>query len=371
MIDDRQAIRTAFEAIIVDHADEIRREADASGWSDRLWQHARCGGFTTVAVAEAAGGSAGDLLDLAAVLHVGGYHAVPIPLAEANIAAIALARAGRNGHGVACAIVSDVAAHPGAVVTRAGDGGRAAGQLRRIPWASRSDAIVLLAEQPAAQDARPPASLLGVIATGECRLTPLFNIAGEPLADVQLPAEGVPLTPVAESAGVSPSRIGELLSLARVQLMNGSMRRIFDLSVRYAGQREQFGRPIATFQAVQHLLAQLAGAVEQSEAMADVALHSLAADESGGPAVLAARVCAGEGAGLAILIGHQVHGAIGVTLEYELHRHTRRLMAWRDRDGSEVRFATEFGRWIAQAGPERMWDLISGAPGNVRSAAGD
>jgi len=56
---------------------------------------------------------------------------------------------------------------------------------------------------------------------------------------------------------------------------------------------------------------------------------------------------------------HQVHGAIGVTMEYPLQRFTRRLWEWEAGDGTAMRWARRLGA-DALAGPMRMWQLITG-----------
>jgi len=58
-------------------------------------------------------------------------------------------------------------------------------------------------------------------------------------------------------------------------------------------------------------------------------------------------------------VAHQVHGAIGVTMEYPLQRFTRRLWEWEASDGTATRWARRLGA-DALAGPMRTWQLITG-----------
>ena len=71
--------------------------------------------------------------------------------------------------------------------------------------------------------------------------------------------------------------------------------------------------------------------------------------------VACAKIVAGEAAGLAAAVSHQVHGAIGFTYEHALHFSTRRLWSWRPEFGSEAVWAEELGRRTAARGPEALW----------------
>jgi acyl-CoA dehydrogenase len=134
------------------------------------------------------------------------------------------------------------------------------------------------------------------------------------------------------------------------------------LSVRYANDRVQFGRPIGKFQAIQQQLARLA----EEAAAASVAVDSAAAAvavgrPSAGFAVAAAKIRAGEAAGRVAEIAHQVHGAIGFTHEHSLHYLTRRLWSWRDEFGTESEWSLELGRDLLTGGADRLWPTITAA----------
>src|SRR4029077_19378365 len=78
-------------------------------------------------------------------------------------------------------------------------------------------------------------------------------------------------------------------------------------------------------------------------------------------AVAAAKIRAGEAAGIGASIAHQVHGAIGFTQEHRLHYSTRRLWSWRDEFGNEAYWAHKLGGEIAAAGAERLCQGITAA----------
>lgn len=345
---ERELLRSTVSEILDEHGTRARDEAARHGWSAGLWQVLAESGLTLVSVPESAGGSGGDLADLAVVLQACGYHAAPVPVAETALAGWALASAGLPvPHGPLAVVPNGAAA--GALVADGPGGQRLAGRLRAVPWARGAHRLAVFA-------GRSGRTAHAVLDPRTCTLEPGANLAGEPRDDLVLPAHGVTCAP----GGPEPAAVTLRGVLCRSLLMIGALRRVLDLTVRYAGERQQFGRVIGRFQAVQQQIAALAGAVEQAQAIADLAVDTLERESSADEAVLAAKICAGHAAAVAVAVGHQVHGAIGFTAEHELHLHTRRLMAWRDEDGSESVWSAELGARVVAAGPGGLWDLLTG-----------
>jgi alkylation response protein AidB-like acyl-CoA dehydrogenase len=134
---------------------------------------------------------------------------------------------------------------------------------------------------------------------------------------------------------VTPDRLQSIAALLFGGLLVGAMRRSFELTLDYANQRVQFGRTIGKFQAVQHQLAVMA---EQIAAARMAVQAGFASGETGIPteeACAVAKARASEAAAQVAAIAHAVHGAIGVTEEYDLQLSTRRLHEWRAAHGSE------------------------------------
>lgn len=132
---------------------------------------------------------------------------------------------------------------------------------------------------------------------------------------------------------------GAQLRLALVKGLRvvGAMESAVDVAVTHVTEREQFGRPIAKFQAVQQLVATMAAesalaAVAVDAAVLEMALHGDEMDRVL-PAVAVARSCAGHAAGLVARNAHQVLGAMGTTKEHRLHRFTMAMLAWRSEGG--------------------------------------
>ena len=68
---------------------------------------------------------------------------------------------------------------------------------------------------------------------------------------------------------------------------------------------------------------------------------------------------AAEAAEKGAAIAHQVHGAIGFTIEHILHRYSLRALAWRDDFGSESYWAVELGKLVANRGADELWPLVA------------
>jgi acyl-CoA dehydrogenase len=142
-------------------------------------------------------------------------------------------------------------------------------------------------------------------------------------------------------------------------MMSGALTAMARLTIAYAGQRRQFGRPIAGFQAVQQHLVSIA----QDVSLVAMAVHGAARAAGQGLAgfeTAAAKVLASQAALSATRAAHQVHGAMGMTQEYRLHQFSRRLWAWRAEYGDERYWSRRLGQAVARAGADRLYPLITG-----------
>jgi acyl-CoA dehydrogenase len=151
--------------------------------------------------------------------------------------------------------------------------------------------------------------------------------------------------------------------------MAGALEAVLELTLRYAGERVQFGKPLGSFQALQQQIAVLS---EHSGAC-NVAAECAFAESADGAAgfawlpIASAKICSAEAAGIAATVGHTVHGAIGFTHEHALHLSTRRLWSWRSEFGNATVWAQQLGRAVARAGSVGLWPAITA--GHVQLAA--
>jgi acyl-CoA dehydrogenase len=140
--------------------------------------------------------------------------------------------------------------------------------------------------------------------------------------------------------------------------MAGALNAALDLSVQYTRERQQFGKPLASFQAIQQQLAVFA----EEAAAADMAAASAFRAADRGEAwfeIACAKLRANQAARISISVAHQVHGAMGFTAEYRLQHLTKRLWTWGSEHGNERYWADKIGARIASRGPENFWpDLV-------------
>lgn len=147
------------------------------------------------------------------------------------------------------------------------------------------------------------------------------------------------------------------MALVRACQMAGAMQAALDLSVQYTRERQQFGKALSTFQAIQQQLAVFAEETAATNMAAAAACR--AADRGEAPFEIAcAKLRANIAAGTATSVAHQVHGAMGFTAEYRLHHFTRRLWRWRSEFGNDRHWADRLGAIVAARGAQGFWPLL-------------
>jgi len=148
----------------------------------------------------------------------------------------------------------------------------------------------------------------------------LFRVDWAPRSETRL-AQG------AETGRLLDSALDRGALACAAQLV-GLAQQMLDMGVRYATERQQFGKPIGSFQAVKHLLANVAVRVEFARPVVYRAAHSVAHDTPARAVdVSHAKVAAADAAVLAAKTVHQVHGAMGYTWECDLHIWMKRAWA--------------------------------------------
>jgi acyl-CoA dehydrogenase len=134
--------------------------------------------------------------------------------------------------------------------------------------------------------------------------------------------------------------------LAAVQL-SGAMMVVFEQSLEHANQRQQFGKPIGKFQAIQHNLSLMAEQVFASRMAAQLACTgSMAQMQPVRVAVAKARTS--QAAQQVTTLAHGLHGAMGFTSEFDLQLRTRRIYAWRQCAGAETHWQKTLGETLLQ-----------------------
>ncbi|HVA73650.1 MAG TPA: acyl-CoA dehydrogenase family protein [Acidimicrobiales bacterium] len=152
----------------------------------------------------------------------------------------------------------------------------------------------------------------------------------QPLADlefdgVEVPAEGVLIEPGDPRAERAVRRAIEQSVAALALSTAGTCRAIFDTTLQYTKDREQFGRPIGSFQAIKHRLVDMLIALERASSLAYFAALTIAEDDDRrSTAVSMAKAAAGDCQRLLVQDGLQLHGGVGYMWEQDLHLHLKR-----------------------------------------------
>lgn len=310
----------------VDH--RVVLAADGAGLLEDLWSTVAELGLPWIGIAEVAGGSGGTLIDLTALLRATGQYAVPLPLLENHLAAWLVTASGGR---VEPERPWSVAPPQSGLVL---EGGRATGTLHDVAWGGSVERVVALADTD-----------IVVLDPAHADVTPGRDLAGQPRDSLAFDAAPARVL----SSPVSPGLLAQRGAVLRAVQMAGAMQAVYDVTDTYVYQREQFGRPIGTFQHVRRHLVFLAQMAVMTQVSADRAAAALESGRDASFEAYAAKLLANRNAAVSIRSGHQAHGAIGMTREYALQDLTRRLNAWRGDWGSERELATRIGGAVVGA----------------------
>lgn len=339
---DLLAVRELADDILSSGTEPMLDVQRGLGFSPELWGTLAKSGLTLLTTPEERGGTGAGLRELAAVLESSGYHAAPVPIAEHDLlASWLLGVAGLpSPPGVLTAAVTDQPLRDG----------RLDALLEHVPWAGAADAFVVAG-----------AGFIAVLPRAQVTVDLDPDIAGQPHGRVRIETN----VDSGAFADVDISRRDEFLlrgAFARSVQTCGALARTLAMACEHARQREQFGRPIAGFQAVQALIANAAGSVALAKTAADFATEIVAShgfdSRHGAFAVAVAKIEAARAATLVAGNAHQVHGAIGFTLDHRLRHFTSRALAWRADFGVQRQWQQRLGQLLLDS-PDGVWELIT------------
>jgi alkylation response protein AidB-like acyl-CoA dehydrogenase len=288
------------------------REAEPLGFSPRLWSRLRELGAPGVGAAERLGGGEASMVEMGLIIEQAGRTLAPVPLVEHLVAS----RVHAEPDVIDGSAIATLALHPAV-----------GGTWRLVPAGAVADVIVGLdGDEMVAVRSAPPGS-------GP------RNHADAPIAD--------------RSSRGDRQVVGDLRTFARSLVewkllmaaqLAGLAARALEIVTAYVIEREQFGRPVGGFQAVQHGLADCVAPVEGARLLAAKAAWALdqglddgesqrtdaAHGDVEAPAVLAAMAFAfaAETAALTTKKAVQYHGSYGVSVEYDIQLHYRRARGW-------------------------------------------
>lgn len=339
--------------IFGDHVNrKLLEEFENGTFCAPLWQQVVDAGFALTVVPEQAGGVGGQWGDAAELLFAAGAFNLPLPLAETMIGNALLAGAG---------ISLPQTDKPLALVERGANAQlelfqeRGAfllsGTAQSVAWARDCDWLVVSNPMASGQT---QIALLDLRQAKSVQVTRGQNLANEPHDDLQFDRTPCAAVAVHESSTLTRPVL-HLGALARSAMISGALNQVLNMTVQYANDRIQFGKPIGKNQAIQQPLAHLAGEAGAAQMAARIALNSVQGFD-----IAVAKVRAGQAATLANGVVHQVHGAIGFTYEHMLHFSTRRLWSWRSDYGSDIYWARALGKAVIAQGGAGFWPSITG-----------
>lgn len=296
--DEQVALKDAVMSMLErERAKERARElADADLWVDAdLWKKVVAQGWHLVAVPEDRGGVGLGVMELAILAEQASRQLAPVPVVGTALTAHALAYVGADG--------------PLSTLAEGGIGciGRSGEFTLDAPVA---DVGVVLGDGVWVIDMRDDA----VVERVPC-LDPMRS-----LGRVRQPRIGEEVGD-ADAARVLADRAAVVYSASIL----GACAAVLEMSTEYAKVREQFGRPIGSFQAIKHRLADMYVDLEGMRAATYYAAWAVDVDaEDGSTAASAAKAWCSEAGPRLMANGLQVHGGVGFTWEHDLHFYLKR-----------------------------------------------
>ncbi|MEE6138439.1 acyl-CoA dehydrogenase family protein [Mycobacterium sp. 050128] len=313
-------------------------ESGADRSTPALWKTLADAGVFGLAVAEEYGGSGGSLDDLAVFYTEAGRGLCPTTVHSTIAAALAIDQLGSSDiktawlPGLAGGTVRGTTAlwnvrdasdiSPGLRADEDSSGWRLNGIADYVADADVADLIVV----SASADGHTLVFAVAARATG-VSMEPLAMAGGHRAFTVRF--DDVMVGAEALLDGDSPERTG-LRRLANAVVSLGSLdlvgvgQAVLDRTVEYTKLRHQFGRPIASFQAAQHLIANMHIALAAARLAAHSAVFWIARGQPATRQTAIARMHSATAARLVTLDAHQLHGGIGYVTETDLHLWTER-----------------------------------------------
>ena len=350
--DTERALSDALATLLADRGGTdsvLKRIESAQTYDDKLWEAVAADlGCAGLLIPERDGGAGASYREAAAAAEVLGAHVAPVPfLGSAVVATAALLSVNSQGVG-----------SQGSLLAKMADGGVTAALA--VPFASAPGAAypsLVRVAGPRAGDAAGTARLRGMV-SGVADALPagvlLVPADGVPhgLYLVDMAAEGVgkapvtsldmtrqlcdlsfddaPATLIASGSAASGALDAALAAGAGVLAaeQTGLAQRCLDMTIAYVKERKQFARPVGSFQALKHRLADLWVSVTQARAASRYSAACLATgDQDAGVAVALAKAYCSEVAVNAAQECVQMHGGIGFTWEHPAHLYLKRAKA--------------------------------------------
>lgn len=342
LTDDQQVIQQQARRFLSEQITRERRLAwDKTAWGhDReFWKSVSDLGWLGYGLPEAVGGQGASLLELALLIEECGRAVAPFGIFASVAGGLALDGLGtaaqrktwlpavaRGETLVALAVAEqDAVLEPrafGTTVRRRGKQLVVDGEKRYVLQGATAGAFLV-----AARDGRGVSAVLVPADAKGVTVKSVAGFAKDRQSTVRFRNVTLPATALAGRPGTAWPKLERLrrrlAALLCADLVGGA-EAVLDMTVKYMGEREQFGVKLATFQAVQQMCAVMAIDVEGARHVTRQALWRLAEGLPADREVAIAKAWTGRAYRDVTLLAHQLHGGAGYVVEHELHRHTLR-----------------------------------------------
>lgn len=330
---------TTLRTITAGLTPEVVEATERGVWPATLWERLAAQGLIEPSTIAATDEPAEGLEIEAAVIRAAAATATPLPVAENALAGWFLAR---HGIDAPAGPLTLAACAPGDALTVSG--GLVTGVLERVPWGRDALGVVAVT-----------GGVLLLLDAKSAQVTPGTNVAGEPRDRLRFDSS----RPLATGTAADSDAMLLRCAAARAVQLGAAAARTLEITVEYATQRQQFGRPIGNFQAIQHQLAAVASEVASAQVAARQAYFALAAEKNEAFACAIAKARASDAGGAVARVAQQVHGAIGYTREYQLQRFTRRISSWRGEYGAAAFWSRRLGELVIAERDRSLWSMIT------------
>lgn len=360
---EQQAVQSAARAFLAKEITQDRRRSWATsteGYDQEFWRGVARLGWLAYGLPESENGQGASLLDTGLLMEECGRAAAPLAIFSTTIGALAVTAMGnprQRRHwlpGVAtgeCQISLAIAEaeaerNPRAFITRARRtraGYRLSGEKRHVLQGVTADAFVV-----AARDGGGTSAFLVPKHSTGVHVQPTATFAGDRQSIVTFDGVDLPAGALLGRRATAWRALETIHAQATALLcadMVGGMQAVLDMTVRYAGERVQFGVRIGTFQAVQSMVAEMAIAAEGARHVVYQALARLAAGKAARRELAIARAWTARWYPTMTLTAHQIHGGAGYVIEHELPLYSARAKA------AAILFGTS-DEWLLELGEE-------------------
>jgi alkylation response protein AidB-like acyl-CoA dehydrogenase len=324
-------------------------EESETGYSPELWQEMAGLGWMGLAFPSSYGGADMSFMDLSVLLEEMGKACLPGPyFSTVVLGGMTILDIGSeeqkkeflpkisSGEKIFTLALTEASASYNAAditvkATSSGDNFIIDGTKLFVPDANVADFILVVARTDEKAKGTDGISILIVDTKSEgisCQV--LKTIANDKLCEVTFKQVSVPKANLLGELNKGWGEVEKIIQRAAVAKcceMVGCIQQALDMTVAYAKDRKQYGHPIGSFQVIQHYCADMATDVDGTRLSTYQAVSLLNAGVKCAKEVSIAKAWASEACQRVLALAHQIHGAIGVTIDHDLQYYTRRATA--------------------------------------------